>query len=131
MRRLVLSVAIGTLLGIVAGFVVGWGIAPVRYVDSPLGLLAQPYKEEYTVMVASAYRLDGDLDLAIKRLAPLGLPITTDWVQQVTERYISRGKSVASITDLVALSEAMGRLTPAMEIYRIPPTPAASAPGEG
>ncbi len=128
MRRLLVSVIIGMAVGVAAGFIIGWGIAPVRYVDSPLNLLAeQPYQDEYAVMVAAAYAQTGDLEQAIERLRPLDHPNIPSWVQEVTERYISRGRSVADITDLVALAEALGRLTPAMEPYRIPATPSPGA----
>ncbi len=123
MQRLLFSIAVGMLLGVTAGFVTGWGFAPVRYVDSSLGLLAQAYQDEYTVMVATAYRHEGDLERATERLAELGQENVADWVVEVTERYISRGRSIADVTNLVALSEAFGRLTVLMEPYRIPPTP--------
>jgi hypothetical protein len=130
MRRLLLSVAVGTIIGVTAGFIIGWGIAPVRYVDSPLDQLDPQYKEEYTVMVAAAFRLDGDRELAIERLRPLGEPNIPQWVQEITERAISVSRRAAEITDLVALSEALGRLTDAMRPYRLAPTPAAAESGD-
>ena len=121
MRRILVSVTVGAVIGVAAGFLIGWVIAPVQYVDSPLHLLHRLYKEEYTVMVAAAFRHDGGLDLARERLQPLGVENIPAWVQDVTERYISQRRSPTDITDLVALSEAFGRLTPIMEPYRLPP----------
>ncbi|MCZ7543653.1 MAG: hypothetical protein M5R40_09015 [Anaerolineae bacterium] len=122
MRRLLLSILVGALLGVLAGFLLGWVIAPVQYVDSPLDLLARPFKETYTVMVAAAFRQDRDLDLVRERLQPLAIDNIPSWVQDVTERYISQGRNVNDITDLVALAEAFGRLTPIMEPYRLQPS---------
>jgi hypothetical protein len=123
MKRVLVSVAVGVVAGVAVALVIGWGIAPVQYVDSPLHLLAQHYKDECTVMAAAAFQEDGDLNLAIERLWPLGVEDVANWVQDVTERYISQGRNVADIADLVALAEAFGKLTPSMEPYRLGPTP--------
>lgn len=120
MRRILVSVVVGAVIGVIAGFLIGWVIAPVQYVNSPLNLLAREYKYEYTVLVAAAYQQDNDLNLAIARLRPLDIDNIPNWVQDVTERYISQGRNVSDITDLVALAEAFGRLTPSMEPYRLP-----------
>ncbi len=120
MRRILVSVTAGALIGVLAGFLIGWVIAPVQYVDSPLNLLHRLYKEEYTVTVAAAFRHDRDLELARERLQPLGVENIPAWVQDVTERYISQRRSPNDITDLVALAEGFGRLTPLMEPYRLP-----------
>lgn len=123
MRRLLMSATVGVVIGVAAGFAIGWAIAPVQFVDSPLDLLDREYKYEYAVMVATAFQRDRNLDLATERLRPLGIDNIPNWVQDVTERYISQGRKVADITDLVALAEAFGRLTPSMEPYRLRPLP--------
>jgi len=120
MTRIALSLLIGLAAGIGLGLYIGWVQASVEYVDSPLYMLDQPHRDEYTVMIAYGYAADGDLTGAVERLRKLQVASVPDYVQALTERYISQGRSVADIRSLVALAEAMGRLTPLMEAYRAP-----------
>lgn len=128
MRRAVLSIIIGLGVGAAVGLYIGWVAAPVQYVQSPMGELSQRYKDEYTVMIAAAYQLDGDLNEAIRRLQPLGTGNIPLYVRDVTERYISEsgtGKE-ADIRTLVVLSRALGYYTPPMQSFVLPtlaPTP--------
>jgi hypothetical protein len=118
MMRLLLSLLLGLTLGIGAGIYIGWVQAPVEYIDSPLGALDQDHLDDYTVMIAAGFSADGDLTGAVDRLRKLNVPSVPIYVQTVTERFISQGRNVEDIRRLVALAEAMGRLTPLMEAYR-------------
>ncbi len=118
MVRFLLSLGVALLIGIGIGLYVGWVIAPVEYVDSPASALAQRYKDEYAVMIAAAYAQDRDLTGAIERLRVLGVENVPQYIQEVTERYITNSSSLDEIRTLVLLAEGMGRLTPVMEPYR-------------
>lgn len=59
------------LLGIAAGLYYAWVIDPVEYVDTSPDTLLFDYKADYILMVAEAYQLEGDLELAERRLAVL------------------------------------------------------------
>jgi hypothetical protein len=128
MWRLVLSILVGLAVGLAIGLFVGWVVSPVQYVQSPMSDLSRHYKDEYTVMVASAYQVDGDLLEALRRLQPLGASDIPQYVREVTERYISEsgtGKE-ADIRNLVMLSCALGPCTPLMQAFMLPtalPTP--------
>ncbi len=63
---------IAILVGIGLGLLYGWLINPVAYVDTSPDTLRIDYKTDYVLMVAEAYQGDGDIDLAIHRLALLG-----------------------------------------------------------
>ncbi len=122
-KRYVGSLLIGVLIGLAAGVFLGWEQFPVEYTNSPLSALAPHYQEEYTVMVAEGYQYDRDPKAAVERLEGLGKGGDIfDYVQRLTERYISQS-NVPRIPVMVALSEALGRLTPIMEIYRLTPVP--------
>lgn len=121
--RIIVSLLIGLALGLGLGLYLGWVQFPVEYVDSPLSFLDQAHKDEYTVMVAYGYVADGDLQGAVARLRALEVSNVPAYVQMVTERYISQGRDIEDIRHLVTLAEAMGRLTPLMEAYRVVPTP--------
>lgn len=118
MMRFFLSLIVGLLIGVGFGLYLGWVQFPVEYVNSPFTRLDPKYHDEYTVMVAAGYLYDRDVQAAIERLRRLGVGNIPEYVQGVTERYISNSRSITDIRYLVALSEALGRLTPPMEPYR-------------
>jgi len=118
MIRLFVSTVVGVVLGLLVGLVYGWQIAPVEFVNSPLRDLAQRYRDEYTVMVAMGYLIDGDANGAIERLRHLDVENVPAHVQETTERYITNSRNVEDIRKLVALAEGLGRLTPPMESFR-------------
>jgi hypothetical protein len=118
MVRFFYWVIIGVAAGTLAGLYVGWQVAPVEYTDSPMTALAEEYQEEYTLMIAAGYIADGDLNGALERLRLLGVSNIPQYVQELTERYISNSRDLQDIRYLVALAEGFGRLTPPMENFR-------------
>lgn len=62
---------IAVILGVAAGLYYAWVIDPVEYVDTSPDTLLFDYKADYILMVAEAYQLEGDLELAERRLAVL------------------------------------------------------------
>lgn len=130
LKRYVGSLLVGIIVGLAAGLFWGWELDPVEYKNSSLDALAPHYKENYTVMVADGYQVDRDVSAALARLQLLGYDNVPDYVQDLTERYISQS-NVPVIPQMVALAEAMGRLTPIMEIYRVTPAPPSPAPEAG
>src|SRR5690606_2474225 len=121
------SLLIGVPIGLAAGVYLGWVQFPVEYTNSSMQALAPRYQDEYTVMVSEAYLVDRDAEAALRRLAVLGKENVPDYVQDLTERYITQS-NVPAIPSMVALAEAMGRLTPLMEVYRMPPPTAPASP---
>jgi hypothetical protein len=118
MKRFLISLLVGGLLGLGTGVFLGWGPFPVEYTNGPVTELRQVYKDDYTVMVAEGYVLDDDRAGAFERLRMLQVESIPQHVQDVTERYISSSADIEDIRALVALSDAMGRLTPIMEPYQ-------------
>lgn len=121
MLRFLISLLFGLIVGLGLGVYIGWVQAPVEFVDSPLSYLDTLHKDEYTVMIAAGYTADHDLNGAVERLRALDIQSVPAYVESITERYISQGRSVDDIRYLVALAEGMGRLTPLMEPYRMLP----------
>ena len=118
MIRLFLSTVIGILVGVGIGLTIGWVVAPVQYTDSSMSDLAPRYQDDYTVMIASGYLLDNNVDGAIARLRLLGVENVPAYVQDITERYITNSRDLDDIRKLVNLAEGLGRLTPPMERFR-------------
>ena len=128
MRRFLLSLIIGLGIGLVVAIYIGWGTSPVQVIQSPMCDLSQVFKDEYTVTVAAAYQVDGDLNEAIRRLQPLCTKNIPLLVRDVTERYISNSGTgnETDIRTLVVLSRALGYYTPPMQAFTLPtpiPTP--------
>jgi hypothetical protein len=122
MRRLVLSLVIGLAVGLAIGIYYGWVVSPVQYIESRMANMSPRYKDEYTIMVAAAFQVDGDINEALRRLQPLGVANIPLFVRDVTERYISEsgiGKE-ADIRSLVVLSRQLGYFTPPMQSFMLP-----------
>lgn len=120
------SLLVAALVGLAFGLYLGWVQFPVQTIDSPANLLAQRYKDDYTVMIAAGYARDGDVTGALERMRVLRIEDVPAYVQEVTERFITNSRSIDDIRLLVALSEGLGRLTPLMEPYR-----QVALPGQG
>lgn len=60
------------LVGAALGLFVGWEIAPVRNLSSSPHTLRRDYQADYVLMVAEIYHHEGNLPMAMARLAALG-----------------------------------------------------------
>ncbi len=118
MLRFLLSLLVALLIGAGIGLYLGWVQFPAQYVNSPASALAEPYRDDYTVMVAAGFLAENDTAAAVERLTWLGVADVPAHVQTVTERYIANSQDIDDLRALVALAEALNRLTPAMEPYR-------------
>jgi hypothetical protein len=117
MIRWLVSLLLGTAIGLGLGLFYGWVLDPTEYVNSPMSDLSRQYQEEYTVMIASGFARDRDVDGAIDRLRRLGVDNVPAYVQEITERFITNSRDIDDIRLLVGLSEGLGRLTPPMERF--------------
>jgi len=63
---------IGIFFGLLLGLLFGWVIRPVEYIDTAPEALRDDFRSDYVLMVAEAYLVDRDLELARYRLASLG-----------------------------------------------------------
>jgi hypothetical protein len=116
--RFLISLLIGLVVGVSLGLYLGWIQFPKEYVNSPATDLSERYKDEYTVMIAAGFSVDGDLLGAVERLRLLGVANIPAYVQETTERYITNSRDVNDIRFLVTLAQGLDRLTPIMEPYR-------------
>jgi hypothetical protein len=114
---------LGLALGLALGLTYTWVINPVQYYNTdPVDLRAQ-HKERWILLVAVAYRQDGDLDRAFSRLAGLQDTHIGQTVADLAEREIQAGKPASRIRALAALADALGARTDAMMIYLATPEP--------
>src|SRR5262245_21107464 len=81
----------GILIGVALGLFYTWGVDPVKYTDTPPDSLSAEYKNDYVIMIAQAYTLDHDFDLALTRLATLQLSDPGQYVADLARAEIQRG----------------------------------------
>lgn len=106
---------IALVVGLGAGLYVGWVVSPVEYTDTAPVSLAQVYKDDYVLLIATRYTGDQDQDAARAGLQALGL--TASGVVDVTLRFIAAQRPETDIRRLVALAVGLGAATPEMQPY--------------
>ena len=115
MRRFLLSLTLGLLLGILAGAVIGWLNPPAAARNSRLSDLAQPHRDDYSIMIAAGYAHDGDLAGAHERLRLLGIGDLASYLRATTERIINSGsRELGDIRLLASLAAELGAATQVM-----------------
>ena len=94
------------LAGLALGLLYGWVLNPVKYVDTSPDSLRSDYKADYILMVAEAYRAEGDPALAARRLAFLGATPPLEMVQQAVV-YAGTNYPPADVDSLIRLAQAL------------------------
>ena len=116
MRRWIIHAVGGVAVGLALGFGIGWGVWPRESAPSP-AKLRWDYQENYVIMIATAYEVEGDLDLARERLASLDPQNPAAPVVRLGERLVAAGADTEDITHLARLAWDMGAITPPLEPY--------------
>jgi len=106
---------LGLVIGLALGLGYTWLLQPVTYYDTAPASLRQDYRTDYVLMVAQAYRAEGDLSLTLLRLAALGPEPPLDMVDgaikfaQTNEFAIDDTQALTDLAaDLRALPAAPG-----------------------
>ena len=119
MVRRLLILLLGLVLGVGLGLFLGWVAWPTQYEDADPTLLAEAYRHDYVVMVAAAYRADGDIQTASQRLRAAWLdspdPLR-DYLAFTVEAILDNGLE-QDLRHLVRLATDLGLSSPAMEPY--------------
>lgn len=116
-----LPLLVGLAIGLAVGLSYTWGLNPVQFYNTDPVDLRPEHKETWILLVAAAYRQDGDLDRAFSRLAGLDDPQIGQTVADLTEHYIREGKPATRIRALATLADALGARTDSMLIYLATP----------
>lgn len=118
MRNLRVILFIASILGgLAVGLVYGWVINPAPYSNLDASTLRDDYKADYVLMVAEAYRQDGNLPLALRRLSL----ISDDSPAQIMVRTMVSARDLGyAATDL----EVLSNLSQAVQGAQILPTEA-------
>jgi hypothetical protein len=112
--RWVVQVVVGTAVGLALGFAIGWWLWPVQYTNTAPDVLRQDYRDDYIVMTAEAYEIEGNLEQARARLELLDPERPAAPVIDLLGRLIEAGGSAKDITRLVRLARDLGASTPVL-----------------
>lgn len=118
-----LLVIAGVAAGLGLGLLLGWVVFPVTYVDTKIADLATEHKDEYGVLVATAYGEDGDLEKAQARLASLEVPNTNQWLSDLIARSVDAGRDPSEVQALAVLARDLGVSEALLVAYLPSPTP--------
>ena len=106
----------GVVLGIILGILFAWVISPVEYVDTAPESLKDEFKDQYRVLIASAYVANGDLVRAKARLELLDEADIYLVVAEQAQQMLAEGGSVEEAQSLGRLALALGQEIPQPEI---------------
>jgi len=115
--RILLWLVVGATIGVLAGFLVGWVVWPIEFTEADPTVLEDSFKRDYTIMIAAAYDLDGDLMEARRRLTSLGMANSEEWLLTVTVDHILDQGDEGEIRQLVGLASDLGLESPLMAPY--------------
>lgn len=116
MKRLAFFLG-GIILGVGLAVLIGWVLLPLQEQDVSPDTMRADYHAEYVRLVAVAYRAEGDLVVAERRLRELdGTPFATPLVD-LAELWIDAGRAPDLVVPLAELAQAFGVDTPAMAPY--------------
>jgi hypothetical protein len=114
---------LGLALGLLLSLAYVWLLNPIQRPVSAPSDLKPELKEDYIVLIASAYAVEDDLDRARERLAGLGDPDAGRTAATLAERHIAAGRSVEEIRSLSKLAVALGAKSGSLLVYISTPTP--------
>ena len=106
----------GVVLGIILGILFAWVISPVKYVDTAPESLKDEFKDQYRVLIASAYVANGDLVRAKARLELLGEADIYLVVAEQAQQMLAEGGSVEEAQALGRLALSLSQEIPQPEI---------------
>ncbi len=94
-------------VGVGLGLYGGWVVAPVEYMDTSPATLQQVYKDDYVLMLATAYAAEGDLAAAEAGLLTLGLTDPAAATLATADRLEGSGYPAQDLEHLRALADAL------------------------
>jgi len=112
-----MQAAVAVAVGLALGFAVGWWLWPVQYTNTAPAVLRQDYRDDYIVMVATAYEVERDLEQARERLKLLNPEEPAVSVTELAERLIEADGSSEDIARLARLAWALGATAPTLIPY--------------
>ncbi|MEM7111568.1 MAG: hypothetical protein AAF614_04000 [Chloroflexota bacterium] len=108
--------AVGLAIGIGLGLYIGWFAWPVEYRDANPTVLQDSYRQDYILMIATAYGIDGNLGRAEQRLDELGANGRNLVLDSLLDMIV-REAPEAELQQVARLGRDLGLTSPAIERY--------------
>src|SRR5262245_1991099 len=90
-RTALLLLAAGLAAGVGLGLYIGWIAAPLQYIDTAPNSLQRAYKDDYVLMIATAYAGDVNLQAARSQLSGLGISDPVAAIAAASQRLAAVG----------------------------------------
>jgi hypothetical protein len=107
MRRIPWDILFALLVGLGAGLVYAWMIAPRGATDTQPRTLRADFKDQYRALIAAAYTATGNLPRARARLALLGDPDLLEALNGQAQRMQANNQSFERADQVAALARAL------------------------
>ncbi|HYO88397.1 MAG TPA: hypothetical protein VER79_07095 [Candidatus Limnocylindrales bacterium] len=116
---------LGLIVGVAAGLIIAWVIAPVQQIDISPSQLNEADQTRYLEAIALAYAQDGNLDQAVRRLVELRL--SGDPIQVMadtactlaTSGYVNSTSGLRSVQAMVSFYQLQGRVGCADDVIKV------------
>jgi hypothetical protein len=105
-RNQIILITAALAAGLGLGLYIGWVAAPVQFTNTEPGSLAPAFKDDYILMVATAFSGDGDLAAAQAQLAAMG-QLSPEAVRAASQRLAAAGLPEADQQRLEGLAAAL------------------------
>lgn len=113
---------VGIILGLIAGLIYTWVIAPPEYYDTVPPHMHEYFREDWIRMTALAFGVDHNLERAKLRFQGLDEDEIRQGIIQTLDDAIEKGRPFLLLQRLSELAQIYGANTPAVAIYA-PTTP--------
>jgi hypothetical protein len=107
MRRIPWDLLLALLVGLGAGLVYAWMIAPIGATDTQPRTLRPDFKDQYRSLIAAAYAATGNLPRAQARLALLGDSNSVEALNGQAQRMQANSQSFERADLVAALAQAL------------------------
>lgn len=118
-------VLLGLILGLVGSLYYTWIIDPIVFVNASPARLTVAEQEEYIIMVAQAYAVDGNWPRAQQRLAALNDSDMPGTLEQLLERFVREGRPPDLLRDVAQMAQQAGSSSRAVALFAPTPLPGA------
>lgn len=122
---------VGLVLGLAAGLVYAWVIAPPEYYDTYPPLLSKAYRDDWTRLTALAYGAEGNWSRTQLRLQDIPTADIRDIAEKTLDQAVEAGRPLDVLQKLARLAASYGVDSVAVHIYTESnsgvPTPVLSA----
>lgn len=106
-RTALIILLVSAIIGLGAGLYLGWVALPSPEVSAEPRSLHPAFKDDYVLMIATAYAGDGDLEAAQAQLASLGFADPAAAVTEAAERLSAAGLPASDQEHLTVLARAL------------------------